>query len=75
MFIDDFVVALNDPSCSILSGVVIGELFAFQGLFYMLLIFGFFKLVDKLAFDPLVSWVKSKYEDHIVIKKKKDFKL
>lgn len=68
----EITLALNNPECNVLSGMILGELFAIQGVMYMLIIYAVFKLIDKLALDPLINWVKSKYNNIIVIKKKKD---
>ncbi len=62
VFTDIMMEQMNNPQCSFLSGMVTGQIFTVK---YLIAIFGLyiaFKLVQNLALDPLITWIKKKWE-------------
>ncbi len=51
---------LNNPECSFLSGVVVGNLFLLRFLLALFVFFILYKALDKLAVTPFIGWLKNK---------------
>jgi hypothetical protein len=53
---------MNDPNCSFYVGLMSGQLMTVRYIFYLALIYFVFKFIDKIAFDPLIAWIKKKFK-------------
>lgn len=51
---------LNNPECAFYVGAFTGQFMALRYLIVVLIIFFVFKIIEKLAFEPFISWVKNK---------------
>lgn len=51
---------IDNPDCSYLVGMTIGESLAFRGLIIILIIVFIMKAADKLAIDPFIEWARKK---------------
>jgi hypothetical protein len=60
---------LNNPSCDIFTGMYVGGYFTMKLVFFILISYVLLKALDKLAFEPLLNWIKEK-----LYKKKKELK-
>ena len=64
-FANTFLEQFNNPECSMLSGMFAGEVMTSKVIFYLAVSYALIKIVDKLAFDPLLTWIKNKvYKRH-----------
>lgn len=59
---------MNNPECSFYVGTFFGTIWVFKVIVILFFLFAIFKVIERLAFDPFVEWLKNK------IYKKKDFK-
>lgn len=59
-FAEILVEQLNNPQCSMLSGVVLGEFFIVRWLFYLFIAIMIFQLINKLAWLPFIEWLEKK---------------
>jgi hypothetical protein len=53
---------MNNPECSLFVGATYGQLITVQNVAIILMVYALFKVVNKLALEPLVEWVKKKYD-------------
>lgn len=60
MLTETVAAGLNNPECAFFVGSFIGGYMAIVWLLYMLAAFALFKLIDKLALEPLLNWLKVK---------------
>lgn len=51
---------MNNPDCSFFTGAFIGSMFIIKWLFFLYLLILASKIIDKLALEPLLDWIKSK---------------
>ena len=51
---------MNDPDCSMLTGMTMGQLISIRWILTAFIIYAILKAIDKLAFEPLVDWIKNK---------------
>ena len=57
-------IAMNSSDCSILTGWMLGSIWTVK-LVITLVVLGFiYKLIDKLALEPFVLWIKKKLHRH-----------
>lgn len=51
---------MNNPDCSFFVGNFTGQFMTMNWIITILIIYAILKVVDKLAFTPLIDWIKSK---------------
>jgi len=51
---------MNNPECAFYVGSFFGNLMAFKWLVTILAIGFIYKAIDKLAWSPLIEWIKKK---------------
>jgi hypothetical protein len=49
---------MNNPECSMITGVFMGEVFIVKWLFFLFIAIMVFQVVDKLAWLPFIEWMK-----------------
>lgn len=59
-FADNLLSQMNDPNCSMLSGMMIGQLNTLKISWFIISSYFIFKLIDVLAFEPIMTWIKNK---------------
>jgi hypothetical protein len=59
-FADMFLQQLNNPECSMLTGAFIGQLYIVRWLFFLFIAMMIYQAVNKLAWLPLIEWIKKK---------------
>ncbi len=57
---DNFLSQVDNPDCSYLTGMFIGSGITMRMILYIFIIGMGFKIVDKLALDPLINYIKQK---------------
>jgi hypothetical protein len=60
-FTEIFLQRLGAPECSMLSGALMGLMMGARLMMYLVTIYFIIKVADKLAFDPLLEWIKAKF--------------
>ena len=60
LFVEQFTGQIFNPDCSYLTGMMIGSTMTIRYIMLFALIYFGFKLVDKLAYEPLLCWIKDK---------------
>jgi hypothetical protein len=58
---------MNNPECSFLSGMMVGNMFSIKNLFLLLLIMIIYKGVNH-GVDRLIDFLKKKYKSHNLTK-------
>jgi len=51
---------LNNPDCSFFTGAVVGQMLVFRWVITFFVLHFIFKIIEKLALDPLITWLKKK---------------
>lgn len=51
---------LNNPDCSILSGLLLGNAIAFKNIFFLLFMWFILKILDNFIMKPFIRWIKTK---------------
>ena len=57
---DTLKIALNNPDCAITIGMMMGAIFIVRWLFALWCLYVLTKVIDKLALNPLLDWIKIK---------------
>jgi len=60
MLNETIAAGLNNPDCAFFVGNFMGNFLAMRWLFFLAVCYFMFKIIDKLAFEPIVEWMKSK---------------
>lgn len=63
-FAQTLVDGLNEPKCAYWVGMFTGQTYTVKLIMILLAVGFLFKVVDKLAFDPFIAWIKSKLFKH-----------
>ena len=53
-------VGMDNPDCSFFVGVFTGQFVAFRYIVFLAVLYVVFKVVDKLALEPILEWIKKK---------------
>jgi len=59
-FTANFIAQIDNPACSYLTGMMIGTWFFVKFFIMVIGIYIILKVLDRLAFDPFLNWIKSK---------------
>lgn len=59
-FSERFITAINTPQCDVLTGTIMGTYFFFKVLLVLLGAYVIIRTLEKLAFEPLLDWIKKK---------------
>lgn len=51
---------INNPDCSFFVGSFMGQAMSAQLIIILLLAFGAFKIIDRLALDPFLNFIRNK---------------
>ena len=57
--------AINNPECSILTGMIVGQMGVVKFSVTVVGLYFLIKLVDKLAFEPFIDYLKHKWSNLI----------
>jgi hypothetical protein len=55
---DIITTGINNPDCSFFVGTFVGQLSLFKIVTFMVLSYFVFKIIDTLALDPFLKWIK-----------------
>ena len=55
---------INNPECSYFVGYFLGQSNVFGRVIMIFMLFTLYKLVNTLAFDPLLKWIKTKIKHY-----------
>ena len=56
---------MNNPECSFFVGVMMGNVLMFKLFMMMAVAYFMFKIIDKLALDPTLAWIKRKFKQWV----------
>lgn len=59
-FTNTFISQIDNPDCSMLAGGLVGEVFVFRIIFYLVVIGFLYRIIMNLAIEPITNWIKSK---------------
>ena len=51
---------MNNPDCSMVTGIFLGEILIVRWLFYIFIMIMLYQAVNRLAWGPFLDWVKKK---------------
>jgi hypothetical protein len=55
---------MDNPDCSFFLGAFMGQIMVIRWVLAIYFIHIVWKIVDRLALDPFLDWVKKKWRDH-----------